>query len=211
MDRNEQIAMRTWLGRTLSLGLGFSPAGPLIHVGMAAQTKGRILRRVEDVPFAHWVIVLGARAYRDGRPSPVLADRLLAARDLWRAGKVERILLSGDAAAVEGDECMAMRRFLLHGGVSAEALVEDGLGIRSLETMLRARQVFGIESAILCTQAFHLPRSLYLARRAGLSAWGLVADRRVYARRHKDHAREYLARQLAFVDCRIWGRQEPEM
>ncbi len=211
MDARDRVRLRTLLGKSFSLGLGLSLAGPVVYGLMGLEARGRVFGCVEDAVFCPWAIVPGARAYSDGRPSPVLADRLLAARELWLAGKVERILLSGAATAVEGDETLAMRRFLLKEGVLEEALVVDGQGMRTIETMLRARRHFGVESAILCTQAFHLPRSLYLARLAGIESFGLVADRRVYVKRHKDRAREYMARQLAFVDRRLWRRKEPEL
>lgn len=139
----------------------------------------------------------------DGSPSPVLEDRLWAGLRLLELGRVERILVSGAADAPEGDETVCMRNWLLANGATERVLSIDPLGVRTWTSLRRAREVFGLDSLVICTQAFHQGRSLFLARRLGLDAVGLTADRRVYRHRHRDALREVFARQLAFLDA-LW-------
>jgi SanA protein len=157
---------------------------------------------VAEVPARPVAIVLGARVHPDGSPSTALADRLEGALELYRAGRVDAILVSGDARAREYDEPKAMRRWLLDRGVSAERIRADPAGYRTLHTMQRAAKVFGIDGAVICTQAFHLARALFLARRAGIDAVGLCVDRR-YRTRTSNHLREFGARTVAFVESYV--------
>ena len=124
-------------------------------------------------------IVPGARVFEDGTPSHALADRLHAALELYRAGRVQKILVSGDHGSGIYDEVNAMHAWLLDRGVSPEAIYLDHAGFRTLDTMFRASEVFKVRRAVICTQRFHLPRSVFLARAAGIDAVGLEADRRV--------------------------------
>lgn len=152
------------------------------------------------VPARRTAIVPGARVHPDGRPFPVLVDRLEAALGLLSAGPVERILVSG-CAHRDGthDEPAGMVRWLVGRGVPTHRIDVDRAGYRTLSTMVRAAEM-GVREAVVCTQRFHLARSVFLARHAGIDAVGLAADRRMYRRRHKDAAREIFARYRAVTD-----------
>jgi SanA protein len=194
---------RRLLVRGLTAGLLLSGAAWLVDARVGRAARGRSFRRPEETPEREAALVLGARVEPDGRPSPVLEDRLLAGLDLFRLGRVQRLLVSGHAGAPEGDEPACMRAWLLARGAPDERVLVDPLGWRTLESVRRARRVFGLEGVVICTQAFHLGRSLYLAEAVGLDALGLVADRRLYQKRRSDRLREFFARQLAFVDAHL--------
>jgi len=164
-----------------------------------------IYRELRDLPERYVAIVPGARVHPDGVPSAVLEDRLRAALEVYRAGKARRILVSGDHAAPEYDEVNAMRRWLENRGVPPEDLFLDHAGLRTLDTMARAARVFEVDGAVICTQEFHLPRSVFLARRAGIDAVGLVADRRVYTSRVANRVREFAAKSVSFMDSYVFG------
>ncbi len=134
----------------------------------------------EDAAPQPVAIVFGAGLYRDGSPTPVLRDRLATAAELYALGKVEKLLFSGDNRTVYYNEPEAMRRYALQLGVPAEAIVLDYAGLRTYDTCYRARHIFQVESAILVTQRFHLPRALYLCSRLGIRAEGVPADRQYY-------------------------------
>jgi SanA protein len=155
---------------------------------------------VEDVPSRTVGIVLGARVHPDGRPSPMLEDRLEAARALYAAGRVHVLLVSGDHAAAEYDEVAAMRGWLVAHGVPARDVVEDHAGLRTLDTVERAVRVFEVRDAVVVTQGFHAARATWLARRAGIDAVGYAAPRVRSTRSLKNEAREVLARAGAIVD-----------
>lgn len=128
-------------------------------------------------------IVFGAGLWRDGTPTPVLRDRVATAASLFFAGKVEKILMSGDNWVVEYNEPAAMREYAISLGVPDEAIVLDYAGRRTYDTCYRAREIFGVKRAILVTQNFHMPRALYLCNHLGVSAIGVEADGRIYRRR----------------------------
>lgn len=127
-------------------------------------------------------IVFGAGLGRDGTPSPVLRDRITTAVDLYFAGKVQKLLMSGDNRFVNYNEPGAMRDFAIKLGVPPEDIVMDFAGRRTYDTCYRARHIFMLKTAILVTQSFHLPRSLYLCNQLGFNAVGVPADLRTYRR-----------------------------
>jgi SanA protein len=138
---------------------------------------------VEQVPPARAAIVFGAGLWRDGSPTPVLRDRVKTAAELYFSGKVEKLLMSGDNSEINYNEPGAMREYALGLGVPDEAIVLDYAGRRTYDTCFRAREIFGIQQAILVTQNFHLPRALYVCNRLGLRSVGVPADQRQYTRR----------------------------
>ncbi len=193
----------------LRVGAGAAALGTGAWLGVALwmrhQARGRLFWSVESLGEhrgATWAVVPGCLAHPDGRPSRPLAERLEVARRLWEAGLVERLLVSG-----VGRETVAMRRWLQARAVPPERVVEDPLGARTHLTMWRARRVFGVREAVLCTQAYHLPRALWLAERCGLRAVGVAADgpprgRAPRALKHRAHdaVREAVARGAALAD-----------
>jgi SanA protein len=148
----------------------------------AWSTRNRIYT-VESAPARRAAIVFGAGLWRDGSPTPVLRDRVATAAQLYFAGKVEKLLMSGDNSYVEYNEPGAMRGYALELGVPDEAIVLDYAGRRTYDTCYRARAIFGLQEAILVTQNFHLPRALYLCNVLGLPSVGVPADLQDYRRR----------------------------
>ncbi len=125
-------------------------------------------------------IVFGAGLWYDGGPSPVLYDRVATAAQLYKDGQVQKILLSGDNRFINYSEPEVMRQTALQLGVPDDVLVLDYAGRRTYDTCYRARDIFGVNHAILVTQAFHLERALYLCNALGIDSLGLIADRRAY-------------------------------
>jgi SanA protein len=125
-------------------------------------------------------IVFGAGLRRDGTPSPVLRDRINTAVDLYSAGKVQKLLMSGDNRFIEYNEPGSMRDYAISQGIPLEDIVLDYAGRRTYDTCYRAKHIFKIESAILVTQGFHLPRAIYVCNSLGLPAVGVSADVRQY-------------------------------
>ncbi len=127
------------------------------------------------VPSAEKALVLGAAAIGpEGGPNRYLAYRLDAAAALWKAGKVKSLIASG-ARRDDYDEPTYMRDRLVERGVPAEAIELDFLGTRTLDSVLRARDVYSQTRIVIVSQRFHVARAIYLARKAGIEAWGLEA------------------------------------
>lgn len=200
-----RVSVRKVVIAALGVTVAATGAGIVANVWIDRTARPFLYAELAAVPPRTVAIVPGARVYRSGAPSPPLVDRLQTALDLYRAGRVRKILLSGDHAAPEYDEVNAMWRWMRERRVPDEDLFLDHAGLRTLDTMERARRVFLVADAVVCTQAFHLPRAVFLARRAGIDAVGLVADRRAYPREASDGFREMLARGVAFVDSYVLG------
>ncbi|HWC47948.1 MAG TPA: ElyC/SanA/YdcF family protein, partial [Solirubrobacterales bacterium] len=133
-----------------------------------------------------------------------LADRVQQASALWHAGKVEKILVSGDHGTWGYDEPDTMRKTLVRDGVPPRDVFEDHAGFDTWATMVRARNVFGVRHAVVVTQGFHMPRALYLADAAGIDATGLTADLQGWGfQGRKSEAREVLSRVKAVVDVTL--------
>ena len=155
---------------------------------------------------AQVALVLGAGVGADGRPTPMLRDRLETALELYRAGKVQKLLLSGDHSRPDYDEVNAMRRYLEERGVPPEDLFLDHAGFDTYDSMYRAAAVFQVEDVIVVTQEFHLPRALWIATRLGLDAQGVAADRFRYGVERVYAAREFAARVKAFGEVAVRRR-----
>lgn len=185
----------------------------LAVLALVAATNGYVLGRgsggtddAGSVRHAQAAVVLGALVQPDGTPSAMLRDRLRRAVQLWRAGRVDRILVSGDHLRVGYDEPDAMRRALQRAGVPARAIFTDHAGVDTRATMVRARRVFVVRDAVVVTQGFHMARALYLARAAGLHAQGLRSDLAPYgAQGVRSDVREVLAR-VKSVAAQATGR-----
>lgn len=158
-------------------------SGGLMVGALNAYVVLRARRGTDDVsrlPHAQVALVLGAAVDEDGRMSPMLADRVARGLEVWRAGKVDRVLVTGGVAASGYDEAETMRSALMADGVPEASLITDRAGVNTWASMVRAPSVFDVRSAIVVTQGFHMARALFLADAAGLEAAGLTADLRGY-------------------------------
>jgi SanA protein len=128
------------------------------------------------LPDVDVALVLGAAPIGpEGGPNRYFEYRLDAAAALWRAGKVRYLLVSGDNRRPDYDEPTAMRAGLVKRGVPESAIYRDFAGVRTRDSVLRARSVFGQQRLIIVSQGFHASRAIFLARREGIDAWGLAA------------------------------------
>ena len=160
---------------------GVGLAGVLLlagSIGYVRLTAAGHLYSEAEVPAAPVALVLGARVFPDGTPSPYLAARLDLAHRLYLAGKVRVVLVSGNNMAEEYNEPDAMRTYLINAGMPAEAVVADHAGFDTYDSCARAVRIFGIEQLIVVTQSYHLPRAVATCRALGMDATG-VGDNRV--------------------------------
>lgn len=171
-------------------------------------TRDQVTSRLEELPNKSVAIVFGAGVLPGGRPSLVLADRLLGAIDLYRSGKVEKLLMSGDNSTAYYNEPEAMRRFAVAHGVPNADITLDFAGRDTYDTCYRAKHVFGVHEAILVTQAYHAPRAEYIAEALGIDAVAFaVPEHYVYNAQAAYSAREYLADVKAWWDVEFSHRQ----
>ncbi len=179
----------------IALVVGLSNAYVLLIAGRESTGK------IADVPEAEVAIVPGALVEPSGKMSAMLADRVHRASALWHAGKVEKILVSGDHHTWGYDEPDTMRKALVRSGVPPRDVFEDHAGFDTWSTMVRARGIFGVRDAVVVTQGFHMPRALFLADEAGIHATGLTADLHQWGYQgKKSEVREVLSRVKAIAD-----------
>jgi SanA protein len=176
---------------------------------LVLSTRGEATGNVGEVPRAQVAIVPGAGVNPDGTMSTMLADRVRQAARLWHAGKVEKVLVSGDHGSWAYDEPDTMRKALVADAVAPRDVFEDHAGFDTWATMVRAKSIFGVRDAVVVTQGFHMPRALYLADEAGIEATGLTADLHPYGIQGvKSDVREALSRVKAIADVTL---QTPAM
>lgn len=146
---------------------------PRIITIMYARTR---TYTVDTAPVERVAIVFGAGLTRDGQPTLILRDRVKTAVQLYLSGKVGKLLMSGDNRFFNYNEPEAMRQYALSLGVPDDAIVLDYAGRRTYDTCYRAKAIFRLDSALLVTQQFHLPRALFLCNMLGVQAVGVDAN-----------------------------------
>jgi SanA protein len=169
---------RRWL--LLSGGVALVMAGavmlPFLWQSWVNDRYGASIYSVADAPSQRVGIVFGARVYPSGRLSGMLRDRVETGVALYQAGKVEKLLMTGDNSRADYNEPDAMKAHAVSLGVPAADIQVDYGGRRTYDSCYRARDIFQVSSAILVTQGFHLPRALYLCDQLGLPAVGVASD-----------------------------------
>ncbi|MEB3881961.1 ElyC/SanA/YdcF family protein [Lyngbya sp. CCY1209] len=184
------------LGIVLSmLAAILTPFALNLYINFA--TQSRRYTEITEVPEEPVAVVFGAGVWEDGSPTPMLADRIQGAIDLYQMGRVQKILMTGDNATPEYNEVVAMQQYAIAQGVPAEVIRLDYAGFSTYESCYRAREIFGVERAVLITQQYHLPRAVYTCKRLGIDAigfgtpdWGKFRD---------DSMRFYVRRELLAV------------
>lgn len=171
------------------------------------ETNSRLYNNIQSLPTAHTVIILGASVHSDGKLSPILQDRVDTGLKLYNIGKVKRFLLSGDNRKSDYDEVNAMRNYLLKLNVPEEDIFIDPAGIDTYDSMYRSRDIFQVPSAIVVTQKFHLPRTLFIAKYLGLDYNGYPADSNYYTPESQILRREKLANFKALYE--VVSNQKP--
>ncbi len=161
---------------------------------------GRSIYTIEDVPADQVAIVFGAAIYGNGRLSDILRDRMDTAVQLYLDGTVQKIIVSGDNRFEDYDEPTAMMEYAIGQGVASDDIQPDFAGRRTYDTCYRAREIFQLESAILVTQRFHLPRALFTCQQLGVEVVGVASDPQLYRDAGWYEARETLATAVALWD-----------
>jgi SanA protein len=173
----------------------------LIGAGRAGHDPARVAH-------AQVALVLGASVFDDGTPTDALADRLAAGAALYRDGRVTRVLVSGERSTAAFDQVDVMRTELVRMGVPDRQIFTDHGGFDTWDSMVRARKVYDVRSAVVVTQGWHMPRALWLGKRAGLQVHGLVADPIHSGEQERGFATsEIFARVKAVID--VVANREP--
>ncbi|HZF89705.1 SanA/YdcF family protein [Streptomyces sp.] len=177
-------------------------------------STGDRLRTTADVPRTEVAVVFGAGLW-NGEPSPYLAHRLDAAAGLYRAGRIEVVLVTGDNSREDYDEPDAMRAYLTRHGVPDARIVSDYAGFDTWDSCVRAKKIFGVDEAVLISQDFHIRRAVALCREAGVASYGVGVPAKRDATWYYGGVREIFASGKAALDAvlepdpRFLGPEEP--
>jgi SanA protein len=195
------------LRRVLRWLAGLVGAGLLFvwwtHLAASWAARGRLYGDSAAVPAVEVAVVLGTSDRIQGRENLYFRHRIDAAVDLWEAGKVRTLLVSGDNRSRYYNEPLKMRQALIARGVPADRIVCDYAGLRTLDSVVRAKEVFSADRVLFISQSFHNERAIYLARAHGIDAIGFNA-RDVDGRTgFKTRLREVGARVKMWLDVHI--------
>lgn len=183
----------------------------LIVLGLKAyierDTQHLIFEEISLVPSSETVIVLGASVHSDGKLSPILKDRVDTALELYRNKKVNRFLVTGDHSTADYNEVNAMGNYLMERGIPEDKILLDHAGLDTYDSMYRSNAVFGVEDAIVVTQKFHLPRTIFIAKGLDLPYKGFAARSHSYKTTNKIERRELLANLKALYEVLL--KKEP--
>ena len=170
--------------------------------------EGKVFSDIKSVPHRKVALLLGTSPLnRLGRPNTYFTNRILTAAELYRSGKIDYIIASGDNHTRKYDETTAMRDSLIARGVPSDRIITDFAGFRTLDSVVRAKEVFGCDSLTIISQADHEGRALYIAKANGIDAVAveapILAGRLV---RIRLAIREWLARDKMMLDL-LFGRK----
>lgn len=152
----------------------------IIITVVVSSSREHIYPSADEAPSAEAALILGAGVLRNGGLSPVLRDRVDQAIELYRAGKVEKIIASGDNQTLDYNEVQPILNYLVERDIPKEDIFLDHAGFDTYSSIYRARDVFTVRSLAIVTQSFHLPRAVFIARNLGIEAFGVSADRGHY-------------------------------
>ena len=159
------------------------------------------VEEAEELEDVDCIIVLGAGVRPDGTPSPMLQDRLDKAIELYQQGIWDKIIVSGDHREDNYNEVNAMKSYLIEHDVPSEAIFMDHAGLSTYDSMYRAVHIFGVESAVIVTQKYHMYRAVYDAKYLGIDAYGVTAEDITYSGQTYREIREIAARIKDIMYC----------
>lgn len=177
-------------------------------VACRSAASGKIFRSTEVIPTNDVALVLGtSKKTARGNPNLHFTQRIEAATALFKSGKVRHLIVSGDNSVKHYDEPTDMRDALVAAGVPMNAITCDYAGFRTLDSVVRAKTVFGLTNFTIVTEAFHCPRSVWIAQRHGLDVVAFAAPDLSARWSARVKMREALARTWCAVDLYVLNRQ----
>lgn len=200
MKRKYKAVIFVVLGIVLLIGI----AAVSLSVYMVKATEKNIFTAdtFKNDEKADCILILGA-GVKDGKPKPMLRDRLLTGIELYKSGAAKKIIMSGDHGRADYDEVNVMRSFAIEQGVRAEDIFLDHAGFSTYDSVYRAKNIFGAENIIIVSQKYHLYRALYISEKLDVKAAGVSANLNTYGGQLKRDIREIIARDKDFFKCII--------
>ena len=173
-----------------------------LNIYVVNNTKNEIVKEenVSNIDGVDCILILGAGIWGD-KPSPMLEDRLKEGIVLYKQGTTKKIIMSGDHSREDYDEVKIMKEYAESEGGPSEDIFMDHAGFSSYDSVYRAKEIFGVQKMIIVTQKYHLYRSLYIAKKLGIEAYGIESNLRTYPGQVFREIREILARDKDYFKC----------
>ncbi len=175
---------------------------------VASKTQPYLQSNIEQVEPVKVAVLLGTSQFlSNGQKNQYFEFRMNAAADLYNSGKVQYILVSGDNRKKNYNEPVAMQNALIKRCIPEEKVVLDYAGFRTLDSMVRAKEVFGQKRFVVVSQKFHNERAVFIARKKGIEAYGYNAKDVEVRAGFKTRVREVLARTKMMLDLYVLRTQ----
>ena len=177
----------------------------IVIAGMNLVTIFTTVNNVKDINDiqdfeADCVIVLGAAVWGT-EPSPMLKQRIEKGVEVFEAGSADYLLMSGSGLSKNYNEPETMAKYAVNMGVDEELILKDYYGVRTYDSIWRAKYVYGYEKVIIVTQSYHLNRSIYIAKQLGMEAYGVACDKSIFSAGWYNNGREIIARCKDVIWC----------
>lgn len=200
-----KIVKSSWFQYSSILLLLFILFVVYAHYRINSYSKKFVFDLMEDVPFHKVTMVLGTGKYlKNGTPNLFFENRIRAAVELFEHGKTDYLVVSGDNSSHYYNEPEMMKEELVKRGVPACRITCDYAGLRTFDSVIRMKRIFGVSSFIVVSQKFHNQRAVYIGHNHGISVIGYNAKDVIGLSGWKTHFREYFARAMAIIDVHIW-------
>lgn len=171
------------------------------NIIISSTAEGQTFTDTDTLPANRVGLVLGtSNRLTNGSPNPYYTYRINATIALYKARKIEFVLVSGDNGSIYYNEPNTIKKDLINGGIPEHVIFLDYAGFRTLDSMFRAKFVFGLDKVTVISQKFHNERAIYIAKQKGLKAIGFNAQDISTSQGLKVQIREYLARVKVFID-----------
>lgn len=200
MPIKKDVPGSVWIKRLFLMLLITGIVGMLAAFSLSSLVKSQSAPRfltvetAKEIENVDCILVLGCGIRADGTPSAMLQDRLDVGIALYQAGVSDKLLMSGDHGRNGYDEVSAMKIYAMKQGVPSEDIFMDHAGFSTYESMVRAKEIFGVKKCVVVTQEYHLYRGIYNGLQQGIDTYGCPSDPRAYAQKFYRETREILAR-----------------
>lgn len=202
-------SFRKYLSRSVLLVLGFTVMVFFLILCcdqlVEREASGLTFDKAEDIPFRKVGLVLGTKRFSGGRENLFFRYRMEAAAELFHSGKVAHLLVSGDNSKKDYDESSDMRSALIGLGVPDSCITSDFAGLRTLDSVVRCKLIFGVDSVTIISQKFHNERALFLAAHQRMKAIAFNAKEVPMHYAVKTRFREWFARVKAVLDAYVFN------
>lgn len=174
------------------------------NVWISYESKDFVQSETNQLPSCKVGLLLGtSKMLKNGNQNPFFTYRINATIQLYKAGKIKHVLISGDNSTKAYNEPEDMMNELIAAGIPADKISLDYAGFDTYDSVLRANKIFGQYSFIVISQRFHAERAVYIARRYGFDVWGFAAQDVSTSKSFMTHVREYFARVKAYVEVKL--------